>query len=215
MKELIIFGTNEIAEVAYYYFKNDSCYRIAAFTLDSEYIKDNVFESLPIIAFDEIQKKFPPDKYNLFIAMSYSKLNSLRQKKYLEAKAKGYELVSYVSSKATVWPDLHVGDNCFILEDNTIQPYVKIGNNVTLWSGNHIGHHTQIADNCFLASHIVVSGGVKIDQNCFIGVNATLYDHINIAKNCIIGAGAIISRNTVENEIYKAESTKPTELKTG
>ena len=101
----------------------------------------------------------------MFVALSYAKLNAVRKEKYLAAKALGYRLASYVSPRATVLNDGRIGDNCFILEDNTIQPFVTIGNNVTLWSGNHIGHHSTIRDHCFIASHVVVSGGVEIGES--------------------------------------------------
>ena len=55
---------------------------------------------------------------------------NLRRERQLEgiaqAKAKGYALRTYVSSKATVWPDLALGENCFILEQNVIQPFARI-----------------------------------------------------------------------------------------
>ena len=118
----------------------------------------------------------------------------MRAKKCTEAKAKGYELVSYVNSKISAFPDFNCGENCFILEDNTIQPFARIGNDVTLWSGNHIGHHATIGDHCFLASHIVISGGVEVGEYTFIGVNATLRDHIKVGPRCIIGAGTLCGR---------------------
>ncbi len=65
-------------------------------------------------------------------------------------------MISYVSSKATVFPGAPIGDNCFILEDNTIQPFTSIGNNVVLWSGNHIGHHSVIKDHVSFTSHVVL-----------------------------------------------------------
>ena len=128
----------------------------------------------------------------MFVALAYAKMNGVRKDKYLAAKAQGYELASYVSSFATVLNDGKIGDNVFLLEDNTIQPFVTIGNNVTLWSGNHIGHHSTIRDHSFLASQIVVSGGVLIEEQCFIGVNATLRDHITVGTRCVIGAGALL-----------------------
>jgi UDP-3-O-[3-hydroxymyristoyl] glucosamine N-acyltransferase len=109
-----------------------------------------------------------------------------------------------VSSKCTFLSEHSVGDNCFILEDNTIQPFVKIGNNVTLWSGNHIGHDATIEDHCFLASQIVVSGRVRIGESCFIGVNATLRNSITIAPRTLIGAGAVIMKDTEEGGVYLA-----------
>ncbi len=202
MKPIIIFGAGDIASVAHFYFNHDTSRKVAAFTVNREYIKEAQYCGLPIIAFEEVESQYPPDQYDLFVAVSYAKMNQVREQKCSEAKAKGYTLVSYISSKATVWPGVPFGENCFILEDNTIQPFSKIGDRVTLWSGNHIGHHSEIGNNCFVTSHVVVSGGVKIGDNCFIGVNATLRDHITIGKHCIIGAASLILKDTQDYGVY-------------
>lgn len=207
MKELIIFGTADIAQLAYYYFSNGSDYKVAAFTVDAEYIKVNEFCGLSVVPFEEVTNHYPPERYDLFVALSYSKLNQIRKEKYLAAKSLGYRLASYISLHATVLNNFNIGENCFILEDNTIQPFVSIGNNVTLWSGNHIGHHSIIHDHCFLASHIVVSGGVEIGEACFIGVNATLRDHIKIGERCVIGAGTLILADADPEGVYIADAT--------
>lgn len=202
MARLVIFGSGDIARLAYYYFTRDSEHKVAAFTVDREYRQGDTFLDLPLVPFEEVAKHFLPAEYQMFVALSYSRMNKLREEKYYQAKRSGYELASYVSSRCSFLTDHSVGDNCFILEDNTIQPFVKIGNNVTLWSGNHIGHDTVIEDHCFLASHIVVSGNVRIRHNCFIGVNATLRNSITIAPETLIGAGAIIMKDTVEKGVY-------------
>ena len=102
---------------------------------------------------------------------------------------------------------MSIGDNCFILENNTIQPFVSIGNNVTLWSGNHIGHHSEICDHVFMASHVVVSGGVHIGSQSFLGVNATLINNISIGEGCVIGAGALVNSNVESHLVIKSNST--------
>jgi sugar O-acyltransferase (sialic acid O-acetyltransferase NeuD family) len=202
MKPVVIFGAGNIAELAHFYLTRDAGLEVAAFTVDREYAKEMTFQSLPVVAFEDIESTFGPNNFDMFVAISYAKLNALRTGKCVQAKGKGYRLISYVSSKATTWPDLDVGENCFILEDNTIQPFARIGNNVTLWSGNHIGHHSRIEDNCFIASHVVISGGVSVGENCFIGVNATLRDHVTIGKNCVIGAGALIQQDAADFSVY-------------
>ena len=211
MKKLIIFGIGEQAEMAYYYFKNDSKYDIAAFTVDKKYIDKETFFDLPIVEFESIENVYSEEEYELFIAIGYNKINKLREEKYLLCKEKGYKIASYISSKASIFTD-KIGENCFILEDNTIQPYVTIGNNVTLWSGNHIGHHSTIKSNCFIASHVVISGGCEIGQNTFIGVNATLRDHIKIGKSNVIGAGALILNDTEDNKVYMANPTEASKV---
>ncbi len=205
---LVIFGTGDIAQLAHFYFSTDSGYEVAAFTVDAAYRTDATFCDLPIIAFEELSKHYPPEQYELFIALSYSKLNAVRKEKYLVAKSMGFRLASFISSRATVLNDGRIGENCFIFEDNTIQPFVTIGNNVTLWSGNHIGHHSTIKDHCFIASHVVVSGGVEIGEQSFIGVNATLRDHIKIGEKCVIGAGALLLADAEPEGVYIGAATE-------
>lgn len=207
-KSLIVFGSGDIAELAHYYFSEDSDYEVEAFTVDSAYLTNEVFCGLPVVPFEEIHAMYPPQKFDLFIAISYSRLNRVRKEKYLKAKELGYRLASYISSHATVLNKDRIGENCFILEDNTIQPFVRIGNNVTLWSGNHIGHHSTVRDHSFLASHIVVSGGVEIGESCFIGVNATLRDHVKIGDKCVIGAGTLILKDAKPEGLYVGKATE-------
>ena len=208
MARLVIFGSGDIARLAHHYFTRDSDHEVIAFTVDEQYRQGDAFLDLPLVPFEEVVETYPPSEYKMFVALSYAGMNKLRAKKYHQAKQYGYELVSYVSSRCSFLTGNPIGDNCFILEDNTIQPFVKIGNNVTLWSGNHIGHDAVIEDHCFLASHIVVSGYVRIRNNCFIGVNATLRNSITIAPETLIGAGAIIMQDTVEQGVYLPERAR-------
>lgn len=208
MSKLVIFGTGDIAQLAWHYFSTDSDYDVVAFTVDREFATSEQFCGLPVVPFEEVNDRFAPADHAFFVALSYSGLNRLRREKYLEAKAFGYHIASYVSSRATQLSSGQIGENCFVLEDNTIQPFAVIGNNVTLWSGNHIGHHSRIGDHSFLASHIVVSGGVDIGESCFIGVNATLRDHIKIGARCVIGAGALMLADAEPEGVYIGTGTE-------
>jgi sugar O-acyltransferase (sialic acid O-acetyltransferase NeuD family) len=211
-KPLVIFGAGDIAQLAHFYFSSDSEYKVVAFTVDTAFLTETTFCGLPVIAFEEVTTDFAPEQCDIFVALSYSKLNAVRKEKYLAAKALGYRLASFISSHATVLNDGRIGDNCFIFEDNTIQPFAIIGNNVTLWSGNHIGHHSTIKDHSFIASHVVVSGGVEIGEQCFIGVNATLRDHIKIGEKCVIGAGSLLLANAEPGGVYMGTATERSKI---
>ena len=203
MKEnLIIFGSGDIAELAKFYFERYSHYKVKCFCVDEKYLKESKFAGIPLISFDEACKKHAPVDTSFFIALGYSKVNQIRKEKYLLLKKMGYSLATFISPQATVLSENKVGDNCFILENNTIQPFVKIGNNVTLWSGNHIGHHSTIGDHTFVSSQVVISGKVQIGENCFLGVNASIRDNIKIGDQCIIGAGTLILNNVESNGVY-------------
>lgn len=207
-KRLVIFGSGDIAQLAHFYFSNDSDYEVVCFTVDADYITEPTFCGLPVVAFENITEHYDPEGHDLFVALSYSRLNEVRKEKYLAAKALGYHLTSFISSRATVLNEGRIGENCFIFEDNTIQPFVTIGNNVTLWSGNHIGHHSTIKDHCFIASHVVVSGGVEIGEQCFIGVNVTLRDHIKIGDKCVLGAGTLLLADAAPEGLYVGTATE-------
>ena len=208
MAKLVIFGAGDIARLAHHYFRHDSPHEVAAFVVDRAFRQGDEFQGLPLIDAEDATERFPPGDYDMFVAMSYAKMNAVRAEKYASMKAAGYRLVSYVSSRCSYLSQTPPGDNCFILEDNTIQPFVTIGNNVTLWSGNHIGHDATIEDHCFITSHVVVSGHVRIGTRTFIGVNATLRNSITIAPQTLIGAGAIIMKDTKAKEVYMPERAK-------
>jgi len=208
--KIIIFGTLDTAELAHWYLENDSPYTVAAFTVNKEYIKEDTFKGLPVVPFEELEQHYPPTEYRLFAPMTGVKMNTLRKKIYEEGKTKGYDFVSYVSSKATVC-DNEIGENCFILEDNTLQPFTKIGNNVVMWSGNHIGHHGIIEDHVFFTSHVVLSGHCHVKERAWFGVNSTIRDYITIGEGSLIGMGALITKNTEPNGLYIGAPAKKQE----
>jgi len=209
MKKVVIFGISVFAEIAYFYLTHDSPNQVIAFTVHEKFMDKKNFLGLPVVPFETIEKKYPPEKYTMFIAVGYQKMNKPRAKIFREAKNKGYKLLTYVNSKVTKWGKLDIGENCFIFENNVIQPFVKIGNDVIMWSGNHVGHGTEIGDHCYISSHVVISGFVKIRPYCFFGVNSTIRDSITIEKECVIGAGSVILESTKEREVYTPGGTKP------
>lgn len=207
-KGVVVFGTGSFAQCVKFYLTNDSDYEVVAFTVTADHIEAPEFEGLPLVPFESIESKYPPAEYGMFVAAGYRDLNRMRAGFYERAKAKGYELITYISSKCTYWGN-QIGDNCFIFEDNTVQPFGTIGNNVVLWSGNHIGHHVSIGDHTFIAAHVVISGHVTIGTHCFVGVNSTFRDAISIGNYCIIGAGAIVMKSTGDKKLLIAPRTVP------
>lgn len=210
--KVIIFGLNDFAELSHYYFSTDSDYEVVGFTVDRNYLTVESYRNLPVIPFEEITSIFPPSDYLIFIPMSGIKMNTVRKNKYLHAKELGYSFASYVSSKATIF-NSSIGENCFILENNTIQPFVTIGNNVVLWSGNHIGHHSTICDHVFFTSHVVLSGHCVVKERSWIGVNATIRDNVIIEEGSLVAMGSTLTKSTEENCFYMGSPAKKQEKK--
>lgn len=200
-KKIFIIGLSNNAKLAAYYFEKDSIYDPVAFIVDAEYKASDTFFNLPVHTFSNVTSLFPPEEFDAFVAVGYSKMNQVREQLYTRTKQLGYKLVNYISSKASFLTNEIIGDNNFILEDNTIQPFVKIGSNNVFWSGNHIGHDVVIGNNNFISSHVVVSGFTVIENNCFLGVNSTIRDNIRIADKTLVAAGAIVLQNTNSEDV--------------
>lgn len=202
MARIVIFGAGAVARLADYYFTRDSDHSVLGFCVDDAFLEGSTFLDRPLVGFTAVAERFPPDEYSMFVALSYARMNGARADVVARVKALGYQLESYVSSRCTNLTDAPVGENCFVLEDNTIQPFVRIGNDVTLWSGNHIGHDSVIHDHCFITSHVVVSGNCQVGERCFVGVNATIHDGVTLAPRTLVGAGGIVAKNTREGGVY-------------
>jgi sugar O-acyltransferase (sialic acid O-acetyltransferase NeuD family) len=211
LSAVVLFGTGDFARVASAYLRDDSSYDVVAFTAHERYIDTPELLGIPVVSFESLEETHPPDDHAMFVAVGFSGVNRRRAKLYAECKARGYELITYVSSRANVASNVELGDNCFVFEANVLQPFVRIGNDVVLWSGNHIGHDTTIGDHCFVASHVVVSGNVTIGAHTFVGVNATFRDGVTVAPSCVVGAGALIMKDTVEGGVYSVRGTQPSD----
>ena len=208
MRDLVIFGTGQIAEVAHYYLTQEGGRNVAAFTVDQAYVTAEKACGLPVVAFENVQDIYSPQTHDMFIAVSFRQVNKLREAKFNEARAKGYALTSHVSPRAAVWSGFKANPNTIVMENNVIQPYVTVGQNVTMWSGNHVGHHTTIGGHCFIASNAVISGNVTIGEGTFVGVNVTIRDNIRIGARNVLGAGALILSDTPDNAVFMGQATE-------
>ena len=207
MAKVIVFGVLDTAELAHYYLTHDSDHEVVAFTVNRQYIEQDQFHGLPVVAFEDVETLFPPSEYHFFAPMTGRNMNRNREAIYNHAKAKGYQFISYISSRATICGNV-IGENCFILEDNTIQPFTTIGNNVVMWSGNHIGHHGQIKDHVFFTSHVVLSGHCVVESYSFFGVNSTIRDYTTIAQGTLVGMASAIMKETEEWGVYVGNPAK-------
>ncbi len=209
-KKVVIFGKGELAELACFYFTHDSKYQVCGFTVDREYLNEERYLDVPLVPFDAVEQTFPPAEYELFVAIGYTRLNQNRIDKYEQAKAKGYTLASYVSSRSTTWPGLSVGENTFIMEDNTIMPFCKIGNNVLVWVNSILAHHMVVKDHVTITSHCAIGGNVVIEEQAFIGLNAALRNNIVIGRGAIIGTAANVVKDVMDFSVMMGNPAKPT-----
>lgn len=211
-KEIIIFGIGKIADVIQFYMREESGLNVKAFTVDKAYITDPLFNGLPVIPFEELEKKYPPDRYSVFVALGYHDLNALREQKIKEVEAKGYEIISYIHPESGAPKDLVYGKNCFIMNNVCIHPRVVLGDDVFVWSGVMIGHHSKIGSHNWLTSATNISGNVTVGNNCFFAVNSTIGHSVYIGNEAFIGANTLVIKNLEDGKVVIKESDKPIKL---
>lgn len=202
MSKVILFGAGKIADVAYFQLTHDSPHEVVAFTVDGAHLTQKEKWGLPLIAFEDVVNSHPPEDFKMLVAVGYQDLNRFRARKYAEARHKGYELISYVSSRASNFSNVPIGDNCLILENAVLQPCTQVGNNVFFWNGNHLGHHARIEDHCYVAGQVVISGTAVIEPYCFLGVNSAIGHEVTVGRESFIGAGSLITKNVPAKSVY-------------
>ena len=81
MRKAVIFGSEQFAEVLYYYLKDSEEVEICGFTVDSKYRKSDTFMGLPLVDFEKVEEFFPAREYGMYICIGYTNMNSFRAKK--------------------------------------------------------------------------------------------------------------------------------------
>jgi len=208
MRKLVIFGARGFAELAHYYFTHDSPYAVAAFTVDGAYLTDTTNRGLPVVPFDELLQHYPPADHDLFVAVGIGGVNRHRAAKVAEAEAKGYQMASFLSSRADVASDLELRPNTMVMERAGIQPFVTIGRNSIIWSTTRIGFRTRIGDHCWVVSALL-GESVTIGDYSFVGLGSTIAPHVAVGRSNVIGAGARVVRDTKDEEVYRGVASTP------
>ncbi len=203
MADIVLFGAGQIADVARVYIDAHGPDRIVGFTVDHAFRNGEVFAGRPLVSWEALEQHFPPDRVKLLGPLSFRGLNDFRIARFLDGKRRGYDFASFVHPSCLVYTE-SIGENCFILKNNTLQPFVEIGDNVIMWSNNHIGHHSKIGEHCFLSSQIGISSNVIIEPRCFISGKASIDYGLTIGAGSHVGVAAVVLKNLAPDSAVPA-----------
>lgn len=188
--------------VAWYVLNHDSPHEVVGFTADAAWCRTTTWHDVPVVPFENLEERFPPDEYALLIPLGWTRCHRLRAAKYAEGKSRGYSFITHVSSRAIVWPDLQIGHNSMIDEGAIVRPFARIGDDCMLAIGCTVSHHAIIGDHVFIAAHAVVAGGATIGERCVLGLNSTVRDGIAVKSGCFVAAGAVVTVDTEPDGMY-------------
>lgn len=200
--QVVVFGCQSFSDNAAYLLSNDANHRVVGHVVDAAYLPDENSFSRQVVSFERLSEAFPAANHSLIVPLGWKHSNQLRQEKCGSGKKLGYSLLSYVSSRASIWPNTPIGENVLIFEGVIIQPFVQLGDNIIIRSGANIGHHSVVQSNVFIASGVVTGGNVTIEENASIGLGAIIRDNVRIGARCFIGAGAVVTADTEPDGVY-------------
>jgi sugar O-acyltransferase (sialic acid O-acetyltransferase NeuD family) len=198
----VIFGASTFASLALHCLRHDSRRVVAAFTVDHRFIQSDSLEGLPLVPFENLAERFPPEAHDMLIPLGYTRINQVRRERCEQAKSMGYALAHYVSSRASVWPDTRIGENVVIYEQAIVQSLVHLGDNVIIRAGANIGHHSKVGSHAFFASGAITGGNVVVGDSALVGLGAVIRDNVCIGERCFIGAGAVVVHDTEPDSVY-------------
>ncbi len=200
MKNIVILGNNDFGRLLKYYIGIDDKREVVAFTVNRDYIKEDQFCDLPVVPFEDIENVYPPEQYEIMLAIGNSKMNDVRKKMYFECKEKGYTIASYIHSSCSIHTE-DIGEGNILLENCLLYPYSKLGNGNLLWDHVLISHDCVVGDFNTFSSYADLCGYVKIGNNGYFGKHCILNDFMEIADYTLIGAAAYAKGKTKEYDV--------------
>lgn len=203
-EQVVIYGNGQVAELAMTRFAGDSPHRVVGFTVDAAFIREPLLHGLPVVAFEEVERHFPPERVRMFVAVGPTQCNRIRAERFEQARRRGYRFTSYVSSRAVVADGVVVGENAAIGEGVIVHPFVRLGDNVHVGTASVISHHSVLGDHCFLAVGCLLAGNVKVGARSFLGARATVRDHVTVGEASVIGTGVTALRNVAASSVLVA-----------
>lgn len=200
MKNIIIFGPNDLGRLLKFYIDTTDKRNIVAFTVDREYMESESFLGLPVIPFDEIETYFSPDEYEILLAIGNKRMNEIRKNKFFECKQKGYTIASYIHPNCSFHCE-DIGEGNIFLEKCMIYPFSKIGNGNLCWDHVLISHDCKVGDFNTFSSYADLCGYVTIGNNGYFGKHCILNDGMNVSDYTLVGAGAYAKKDTKEYDV--------------
>ncbi|MFW9936244.1 MAG: DapH/DapD/GlmU-related protein [Candidatus Thorarchaeota archaeon] len=113
-----------------------------------------------------------------------------------------------------------IGNNTLIGTNTVIDGNVSIGSNVSIQTGVYIPLYSNVGNNVFMGPYCKLTNdkymmrkpydlkGVNIEDNVSLGANSVILPGITLKKGTVVGAGAVVTKDTDENDVIIGNSGK-------
>lgn len=116
--------------------------------------------------------------------------------------------VTFIHPLAYVAPNVKLGYGTVVLPNCSISPGTKLGNHCRLMVNAIVGHNNTIGDYCFFAASSCTGAYLTLGDGVFVSLNATIREFLTLGNYSTVGMGAVLTKDTQENEIWIGNPAK-------
>ncbi len=178
-----------------YYLMHEDQRRVAAFTVDKAYMTKDLFCSLPVVAFENVTEHYPPERYDILIAIGNKHMGEIRKSIFQQVKQKGYQVAGFIHPSCSIHSD-DIGEGNIFLENCLVYPFAKIGNGNLFWDHVLISHDCVVGNYNTFSSYADTCGYVTIGNNSYFGKHCVMQEYAVIADYTLVGANALAKGKT-------------------
>lgn len=208
MKKVIIYGAGAYGKLFFYEADRYGAIEIVAFTVDSEYMRNERECGLTVVPFEEVEKIYPPSEYDMLVVCGYSIMRN-RKKMYEKAKNKGYTLINYISPRAMVENEIKMGENNIIMANTIVGFDGVMGNGNIIRQNVYLGHEFHMGNHSIISPGCTLGGGSNIEDLVFIGIGVTARSYVTYGAESLIGVGSNVVKDV---EPYSACCGNPAKV---
>lgn len=200
--QVVVFGTGSFPTTMAELMRDEGDLEPVAYCVDREYRSEDEHEGLPVVAFDEVVERFPPQTVRALVPLGYRRMTGFRAETCTRFEALGYSLTPWISRRANVWSRLDAGPNTIIMPGATVLPFASLGRDVTVRANAVVSHHCRVEDHVTLMNGAVLGGMSRIGHHSTLGLGAVVRNGVTLAPYTLVGAGGVVVADTEEDGIY-------------
>lgn len=214
MKELLVFGTGDFADVVSYLLEQKLGRSIRAYIVDERYRTADTYQGKPLLSFERIQESYPPEACEVALGMIGKQMFRQRAEVFRRLCGMGYTAANVIDPTASVDTE-QIGAGNIIFAHASVEAHCRIGDGNIIWQNVVLPHHNQVGNFNNLAPSVSFSGYSRVGNHCFIGNNVCVKNRVEIADEAYIGAGAYVSQHVAPRKVIVPHRSYELEGRTG
>ncbi len=215
-KKVLIMGGGGNASVIGYAIldanlRGDKSLEFIGYINDRDEVKE--IEGYPVVGGLNDIPKFIEEGYYFINAIGKIGVQEDRIKLLESLEIPDERYVTFVHPLAYVAPNVELGVGCVVMPNVSISPGTKIGKCTRIMVNAIIGHNNNIGEYCFFAAHSCTGAHLNIKDGVFVSLNATVREFLTLESYSTVGMGAVLLKDTQNNEVWVGNPAKKLELK--